>query len=361
MSNKPVYSLRFVAFSTLAFLFHSAAATADCIKPAWKDPLSLKHLDVAASTSYVFEFQARVHAFIACQRGSLEKRASGLAPLEVRQLVLRDRETEDRTFAEVIRLDSCLGFARREPDPVVARTKCEEFIKWALEERRPKQTPYAELKSEQRNEYGGVWSFRTLDLGRPGYCDDAPCDNMFAVEVTNTTAAALKCEVALTVSNRQDGTHRGEQAITLYPGDSLPASRVRIRRSPEDIEPEVTCSPAMPFVPELGVPAACVLNWLPRAFEYPKGFSHSAWESGAALVEFATQQGHQPAEAINVVQADSSVIGNAARALIEKRNFSTNCAGQRFRVRVEFRAFPCYICSVESGVVTMFRDDRRLP
>ena len=355
-------TLRFVALTTLAFLFHSATATAGCIKPAWADPLSLKHLDRAASTSYVFEFQARVHEYITCQRGSLEKRASGLAPAEVRQLVLRDRETEDRALAEVIRLDSCLYFARQEPDPVVARTKCEDFIHWALEERRPpKQPAYTELKSEQRNEYGGLWSFRSLDLGQPGHCDDAPCENMFAVEVTNTTAVVLRCEVALTVSNRQDGIHRGEQVITLYPGDSLPAARVRIRRSPEGIEPEVTCSRVMPFVPESGVPAACVLNWLPRAFEYPRGFSSSEWESGAALVEFATQQGYNPAVAINVVLADSPAIGRAARALIEKQNFSTNCAGQRFRIRVEYRAFPCYICSFESGVVTLLRDDRLLP
>jgi hypothetical protein len=350
-------TLRFVALSILAFLFHSATAAADCVKPAWKDPLSLKHLDLAASTSYVFEFQARVQEFIACQRSSLGKRVSGLAPSEVRELVLRDREIEDRMHAEVIELGSCLHFARREPE--VARKKCDDVIKWALEERRPKQAPDAVLKSERRSEYGGVWSFQALDLGRPGHCDDAPCDRMFAVEVTNTTAIALRCEVALTVSNGQDGVHRGEQVITLYPGDSLPASRVRIHRSPEDVEPEVTCSRAMPFVPESGVPAACVLNWLPRTFEYPRGFSRSEWESGAALVEFVTQQGHKPAEAINVVQADSSAIGRAARALIEKLNFSTNCAGQRFRMRVEYRAFPCYNCSFESGVVTLLRDDRR--
>jgi hypothetical protein len=354
-------TLRFAALSALAFLFHSATATADCVKPAWKDPLSLKHLDVAASTSHVFEYQARVQEFIPCQRSSLGKRASGLAPSEVRELVLRDRETEDRMLAEVIALGSCLHSARREPDPLVVRTKCDDFIKWALEERRPKQSPDAVLKSERRSEYGGVWSFQTLDLGRPGHCDDAPCDRMFAVEVTNTTAIALRCEVALTVSNGQDGTHRGKQVIILYPGDSLPASRVRIHRSPEGIEPEVTCARAMPFVPESGVPAACVLNWLPRTFEYPRGFSRSEWESGAALVEFATQLGHKPAEAINVVQADSSAIGGAARSLIEKLNFSTNCPGQRFRMHVEYRAFPCYNCSFESGVVTLLRDDRRSP
>jgi hypothetical protein len=352
---------RFLALSTLAFLFHSATATADCIKPAWTDPLSLKHLDRAASTSYVFEFQARVHEFIACQRGSLEKRTRGLAPSEVRRVVLGDRETEDRALAEVIRLDSCLGFARRESDPVVARTKCEDFIKWALDERRPRQPPVStELKTEQRNEYGGFWSFQTLDLGRPGNCDDAPCDILFAVEVTNTTPVALRCEVALVVSNRQDGTHRGEQVITLYPGDSLPAARVRIRRSPEGIEPDVMCSRAVPLVLQPGVSAACVLNWLPRAFEYPRGFSLSAWESGAAVVEFATQEGHKPAVAIDVVQAEPSAIGGAARALIEKLNFSTNCPGQRFRLRVEYRAFPCYGCSLENGVVTLLRDDRQL-
>lgn len=350
-------TLRFVALSTLAFLFQSATAAAACTKPAWADPLSLKDLDLAASTFYVFEFQARVHEFIVCQRGSLEKRASGLAPAEVRQLVLRDRETEDRALAEVIRLGSCLSFARREPDPAVARTKCEDFIKWALEERRPKEHAHTESESEQRNENGGVWSFRSLHLGQPGNCDDAPCENMFAVEVTNTTAVALRCEVALTVFNREDGAHRGEQVITLYPGDSLPAARVRIRRFPDGIEPAVTCSRVTPFVPESGVPASCVLNWLPLAFEYPKGFSRSGWESGAALVEFATQNGFKPPEAINVVLADSSAIGRAARSLVEKRNFSTNCAGQRFRVRVEYRAFPCYGCTFEAGVVTVLRDD----
>jgi hypothetical protein len=352
-------TLRFVALSTLAFLFHSATATADCVKPVWKDPLSLKHLDTAASTSYVFEYQARVQEFIACQRSSLGKRVSGLTPPEVRELVLRDRETEDRMLAEVIQLGSCLYFARREPE--VVRTKCDDLIRSALEERRPKLPPDTVLKSEQRSEYGGVWSFQTLDLGRPGHCDDAPCDRMFAVEVTNTTAIALKCEVALTVSNAQDGAHRGEQVIILYPGDSLPASRVWIRHSPDGIEPEVTCSRAMPFVPESGVPAACVLNWRPRTFEYPKRFSRSEWVSGAALVEFATQRGHKPAEAINVFQADSSAIGGAARALIENLRFSTNCAGQRFRMRVEYRAFPCYLCSFEGGVVTLLRDDRRSP
>ena len=73
-------ALRLVALSTLVFLCYSAMAKADCARPAWKDPLTLKHLDHAAGTAYVFEFQARVHEFIACQRRSLEKRASGLAP-----------------------------------------------------------------------------------------------------------------------------------------------------------------------------------------------------------------------------------------------------------------------------------------
>ena len=356
-----LYTLRFVALSTLAFLLHPATASADCIKPAWVDPLSFKHLDRAASTSYVFEFQARVHEYMTCQRRSLEKRASGLAPSQLRQLVLRDRDTEDQVVAQMIALDTCLGLARREPDPAIARTKCEDFLKWALEERRSRHTPDAEFESEQRNEYGGVWSFRALDLGRPGYCDDAPCDKLFAVEVTNTTTLALRCEVALTVSNAQDGTHRGEQVITLYPGDSIPASGVRIRREPDNIEPEVTCSRAMPLAPGPGVPATCALNWLPRAIEFPRGFSRSEWQSGVALVEFAVRQGYKPAEAINVMHADTSSIGYAAQALLEKQHFSTNCPGQRFRVRVEYRAFPCFVCSVEAGVVTLLRDDRRLP
>jgi hypothetical protein len=354
-------ALRFLALSAFALLFHSATATADCSKPAWKDPQAFKNLDRAASTTYVFEYQARVHEFIACQRNTLQKRASGLAPSEVRQLVLRDREIEDLAFAEVIELDSCLGFARRESDPAVARKKCEDFIKWALEDRLPNEYPAdAEMRSEQRNEFGGILSFRTLYLGQPGQCYDAPCDNMYAVEVTNTTAVALKCEVVLTVSNRQDGTHRGVHATTLYPGDSLPVARVRIRRSPDDIEQQVTCARVLPSLPGSGVPGACVLHWSPRAFEYPKNFSRSEWQSGAAWVEFATQQGHRPAEAYSVVQEDASPLGEVARRLIEKVSFSTNCAGQRFRLRVEFRAFPCYACTFESGVVTVLGEDRVL-
>ena len=278
----------------------------------------------------------------------------------MRKLVLQDRATEDRALAEVVSLDMCLYLAARESDPGVGRTRCESTIQSALERRLPSSyAAYTVLKSEQRNEYGGAWSFRTLHLGQPGHCDDSPCDDMLAVEVTNTTAAVLRCEIALSVSNSQDGTRRGEQAITLYPGDSLPAARVSIRRAPERVEPEVTCSRATPLVPELPVPAACVLHWRPSAFEYPRYLSRSAWESGAALVEFATQKGHKAPEAINVVQADSSRIGGAARELIEKMRFATNCAGQHFRLRVEYRALPCYVCLVEYGVVTLLRDDRR--
>src|SRR6185312_3978759 len=103
-----------------------------------------------------------------------------------------------------------------------------------------------ELTSQQRSAYGGVWSFRTLDFGRPGQCMDAECDNMFGVEVTNMTPVALTCEAVLTASNRVEGTHRAEQVITLNPGDSLPAARVTIYKSPENIEPEVKCGPAIP-------------------------------------------------------------------------------------------------------------------
>ena len=352
-------TLRFVVLSSLAFIIHSAPATADCVKPAWTDFISLERAAPASKSSSVFKFHARVHEFIACQRGTLQKRANGLAPPEVRQLVLRDRETEELALVEVEQIGSCLSLATGEPDQEAARMRCDKHIKYGLQQRRPPKAPaFKELKREQRNEYGGVWSFRTLDLERPGHCNDAPCDNMFAVEVTNTTAVALRCEVALTVFNAQDGTRRGDQVITLYPGDSLPAARVWIRRSPESIEPAVVCSRAMPLVPAIPVPAACVLNWYPHELEYPRSLSRE-WESGAAVVEVGTQLGHKPAEAINVVQEDSPRIGGAARALIEKQNFSTNCAGQHFRVRVEYRAFPCHVCEFEYGVVTLLRDHGR--
>lgn len=331
------------------------------MKPAWPDPVSLKHLTFQARTEYVFTFQNRVHDFILCQRRSLEKRASALPPSKVGQIILQDRAAEERALAEVERIDSCLSLPRRESDPGVIRKKCEEFVDWALEDRRPPETPYyTELKSEQRSLYGGVWSFRTLDFGRPGSCNHVECDKVLGVEVTNLTPVALRCEVALAVSNPQDGMRRGEAVITLSPGDSLPAAQVRISRAPADIEPEVQCSRATPLAADSRIPAACALNWMPRTFRFSESRMNYSWNSGTALVEFSAGQRYQPPAAIHIVGADSPDIGQRARSLIEKLPFSTNCAAQRFRVRVEYRAFPCHACLSAAGVVTLLRDERGL-
>jgi len=355
--------LRFLTLAALAILLYSEGATADCIKPAWKDPVSLRQLTSEERVAFAFAFQTRVHEFVACQRDTLEKRARGLAPADVRQLILRNRAAEERALVEADRIEWCIRLAQHETDPAVVRTKCDGYIESALAERRaPEPPPYRALNDEQRSAYGGVWSYRTLDLGRPGQCMDAPCDNRLGVEVTNMTPVVLRCEVALTISHPDAGTQRGEQVITLIPGDSLPAAQVAMYRAPENIEPEVSCSPAAPFARVTGVPAACALNWVPRAYTpYPRSWTRSSWESGAALVEFAVRRNFDPPEAIRVVQADSPDVGRAAQSLIERMAPSTNCPGQRFGVRVEFRPFPCSACLPESGTVTMYRDDRASP
>jgi|KBSSwiStaDraftv2_1062776.scaffolds.fasta_scaffold02870_4 hypothetical protein len=348
-----------LAISTIAVLLYSAGSSAGCSKPEWPDPISFK--DSANGSQmlvrHTFPFQSGVYEFIACQRSSLEKRAGGLAPSDVRQLILRDRAAEDRAFAELQSIDQCFRISKRESDPAIARAECERVIEGALRDRRQNGLPQnPELTNEQHSAYGGVWSYRTLDLGRPGRCMDSPCDQMLGVEVTNMTPVVLSCEVVLTVSNRQEGKRRSEQMITLNPGDALPAARVTTYSSAEDIEPAVTCAPASPLPPPARVPAECVVNWIPGPFDFPRGLTRSAWESGTALVEFAAPQGHNPPEAIRIVHADSELIGQSAQALITAQSVSTNCARQRFRIRVEYRPFPCYGCGFSSGVVTLYRD-----
>ena len=356
----PVDTLRFAAFSIMALLLQSTVAKADCVKPAWPDPASLKLPNLEAELAFLYAFQTRVQEFVACQRGSLEMRARGLAPSDVQQLIEQDRAAEERALVEVDRLYWCIGAARRESDPGIVRRKCDDYISWALDERRPPKPPlYTDLKSEQHNAYGGVWITRTLDFGHVGSCGShGECENVLGVEVTNLTPVALRCEVALAVSNQQDGTHRGNQVISLNPGDSLPAARVHIRHSPEAIEPEVTCSRAKPLASESRIPAACALNWMPRTLYFAKGQTSRYWMSGTALLDFTARGNHKPPEAIYIVAEDTPGIGWWAQAQIEKLSFSTNCAGQRFRVRIEYRAFPCYGCWFETGVVALFRDDR---
>jgi hypothetical protein len=355
-----------VAFSTIALLLYSAVSSAGCIKPEWPDPISLK--DSADANQMLvrrtFPFQSGVYEFIACQRSSLEKRAGGLAPADVRQLILRDRAAEDRAFAELESIDQCFRISKRESDPAIVRAECERVIEWALRDRRHHEVPQdTQITSKQRSEYGGAWSYRTLDLGRPGMCMDGPCDQMLGVEVTNMTPVVLTCEVVMTVFSQQgtvfsqqEGTLQNEQVITLNPGDSLPAARVTTYSSAEDTEPVVRCAPATSLPPPPRVPAECVVNWLPRRFDFPRGLKSSAWESGTALVEFAGPEGYSPPEAISIVHADSPLIGQSAQALITKLSVSTNCARQRFRIRVEYRPFPCYVCVYRSGVVTLYRD-----
>jgi hypothetical protein len=355
-----------VAFSTIALLLYSAGSSAGCIKPEWPDPISLKDSADANQmfVRHTFPFQSGVYEFIACQRSSLEKRAGGLAPSDVRQLILRDRAAEDRAFAELESIDQCFRISKRESDPAIVRAACEHVIEGALRDRRQHEVPQdTEITSKQRSEYGGAWSYRTLDLGRPGRCMDGPCDQMLGVEVTNMTPVVLTCEVVMTVFSQQgtvfsqqEGTLQNEQVITLNPGDSLPAARVTTYSSAEDMEPVVRCAPATSLPPPPRVPAECVVNWLPRQFDFPRGLTSSAWESGTALVEFAGPEEYSPPEAISIVHADSPLIGQSAQALITKLSVSTNCARQRFRIRVEYRPFPCYVCVFRSGVVTLYRD-----
>jgi hypothetical protein len=358
---QPLINSRLLAFSMLAFLVHSGAAAADCARPEWKDPASFQGQPREARDAMAFAFVNRIHEFIVCRRSSLEKRASGLGPAAVQALIQKDRADEDRALAEAERIFFCTGAAGQPLDPTALRSKCDTYIEWARDSRRPTEPPsYEVLESEQRSEFGGVWSFRTLDFGRPGQCNHAQCPKVLGVEVTNMTPVVLRCDVALTISNRQDGEERGRKLLTLYPGDSFPAARVSSYRDPEHIQPEVNCSAARPLPPDLSIPASCVLNWLPRSPEYPKRFGRG-WSSGTALVEFSTGQRHQTVEAIRVVQADTLSIGEAAQELIGKLSASTNCAGQRFRMRVEYRAYTCYGCFFESGSATMTRDDRLLP
>jgi hypothetical protein len=179
-----------LAISTIAVLLYSAGSSAGCSKPEWPDPISFK--DSANGSQmlvrHTFPFQSGVYEFIACQS-----------------------------------IDQCFRISKRESDPAIARAECERVIEGALRDRRQNGLPQnPELTNEQHSAYGGVWSYRTLDLGRPGRCMDSPCDQMLGVEVTNMTPVVLSCEVVLTVSNRQEGKRRSEQMITLNPGDALP-------------------------------------------------------------------------------------------------------------------------------------------
>jgi hypothetical protein len=140
------------------------------------------------------------------------------------------------------------------------------------------------------------------------------------------------------------------------PGDSLPAARVTTRDAAEDTNAAVTCSPATPLPPPLRVPAECAVNWAPRPLDFPKGLTRNSWESGSALLELGAPEGQGPPENIHLVHADSPRIGEGAQMLIKKLSLSTNCPRQRFRVRVEYRAFPCYECQLSAGVVTLYRD-----
>jgi hypothetical protein len=352
---------RVLSFSMFALLLGSARAAADCVKPHWQDPASFMGQSRESRDAYSFAFVNRTHEFIVCQRGTLEKRALGLAPPEVRQLILQDREIEDRALADADRIFRCMSIAGREPDAAIVRQKCETYVEWSLHDMRRKESPgYDALNSAQRIEHGGILSFRTVDLGRPGQCNHAECPNVLGVEVTNQTPVILKCDVALTISNPDDGVQRGQQRITLYPGDAFPAARVASSRKPEAIEPEVSCSAVKPSASDLSVPASCALNWLPRFLEFPRRFGRS-WTSGTALVEFTAGQRHGNLEAIRLVQADSSHLGEAALEHIGKLSASTNCPGQLYRMRVEYRPFTCFYCYFEQGTVAITRDDRLLP
>lgn len=361
-SVRRVRDLRLLMFPALALLLYSNADAADCVKPEWKDPASFQDQPREARDALAFDFVNRIHGFIVCQRGSLEKRAGGLEPAAVRELVRKDRDVEDRALAEADRMFWCMGAAGQSGlDAAALRAKCDTYIEWAGDARRPEEQSYPEIKSEQRSEHGGVLSFRTLDFGRPGQCNHVQCDKVIGVEVTNLTPVVLRCDVSLAISNREDGPERARQALTLFPGDSFPAARVSSYRDPESIQPEVNCSAARPLPPDLSIPASCVLNWLPRtSAEYPKSLGRG-WSSGTALVEFSAGQRHQNVEAIRLVQSDTPHIGQLAQELIGKMSASTNCAGQRYRMRVEYRAYTCVACFIESGSVTMTRDDRLLP
>jgi hypothetical protein len=343
----------------LALLLSSASAAADCVRPEPKDPATFQGVSRELRDAYAFSYISRIHDFLVCQRRSLEARSRGLAAPDVRQLVLNDRVVEERVLAEANQIFSCMSKAGREPDPAIVRKQCETYIEWELK-RRADDPPREALKNDEHHEHGGIWSYRVLDLGRPGQCDDGECDKLLGVEVTNTTPVVLRCEVALSISNRKEGARRGERVIKLYPGDVLPAAQVRSYWAPESVGPQVTCAAARPLAPDFNVPASCVLNWLPRPVDFPRGFGRE-WISGSALVEFAVGPGHRSVEAIRLVQADSAEVGRAAQDSIGKFSASTNCAGQRFRMRVEYRPFTCFGCMFESGTVSVTRDDRLLP
>jgi hypothetical protein len=354
-----VDSLRFIAFSTLALLLYSATAAADCIKPAWPNLTALKDQPLQAQIDVQFAYQSRTYEFIVCQRESLAKRAGELAPSGVRQLILQDRAMEDRALAELESLSGCLAFSRRESDPELVRTSCEERIVRALRDRRqPEPQDYPELKSGQHSAHGGVWSYRALDFGRPGMCMDGACDIVLGVEVNNMTPVVLNCDVMLTAFNGEEGARRGEQVIRLNPGDSIPAARVTLRSPAENVEPDVMCAPAKPLATPLQGPANCTINWVATSFDFPTGLIRSSWESGTALLEFAVHDASGPPEALRIVHADSQIVGASAAALVNKRKFFTNCVRQPFRIRVEYRPFPCFGCVLfSSGVVTAYRDD----
>jgi len=349
--------LRGALFLTVAIPLYSPAFAAECQQPEL--PSSRWTQSAPASNEALWrEFQSRVYEFIDCQRSSLQKRAGGLEPAAVRDLIVRDRAAEDQALAELASVIGCLRYSEQESDPQAARAGCEQLIKWELRDRRQGDTTseYRELASAERTAYGGVWSYRTLDFGRPGVCMDGPCDHMVGVEVTNMTPSVLTCEVALHASSSdREGTHYKEQVITLNPGDSLPAARLTTVTSAWGIEPTVTCAPAPPLPVSARVPSECTVHWAPRSAEFPIGFSRR-WTSGVALLEFAVPNGRGPASAIRTVHSDSAFISDGAAAVIKELSMTTNCPQQRFRIRVEFRPFASFPRSFGSGVVTVYRD-----
>jgi len=354
--------LRRTVLLIAAVLIHCSAQAAECIYPVMPDPIAERklsdreHLAVerVRQTTIVDAYQTSVFKFVVCQRSEIEKRSAKLSPAAVRSAILDMSAAEDQVLAELASINSC--YVSSTTDPAKAHKDCERFIGYMLDERRPRQRIESRSPVQEVNAYGGTWSYRSFGLGRPGECSDAPCDRLLAVEITNWTPVTLSCKATLNINTEYpERASPGEQTVTLNPGDSILMAPASAREDAATASPAVECRRALTLPSPPRVPEKCTVNWSPNNFQYSLG----SWTFGRALIEFTAPATHGPPADMFVTYADDPRIGDAALSLFKQLIVRTNCAGQRFRVRIEYRAFPPLgpFQIGETGVVTVFRDE----
>lgn len=221
----------------------------------------------------------------------------------------------------------------------------------------------------------GSWTYRVLQLPNAYLETSHESYPLYGVEVTNNTTRPLVCFGVLhfLTESRRFFIHESSHVATLMPGATIPLLSNSEMEMGKPVFGSASCEPFA--VPKLSIgPNHCGVTVPPRR---PMGFDYTDYPASArrslvsdvVTVQFVlpepetkTQTYLRPIDAKVIDSRNFKSLDEAAVKLVSRMRLQTNCPGEAYRIRIEFRAKPCWRCATggELIVVTLAGDDPSL-